>query len=677
MDGSDKSFWHSQIEASKDAMDERHQTWKRLLDSYELKIELPGLDEEKTIRLSRMYPIMRQILASVAFNYPHINVMAEPLYERLGIDWNAVSRVLEKSANSALKLMQAKVEVHQQIFDTAFCGVGWGKFGWNPVGADSFPPYVSNDVMRDGFTYYMRKDPFRIFVDPDTPPQSIGYAYYVIEEIEVPWKYVRDDPRYTLPEGFDGPEDLGYGAESERLGSDLYETSEEDEIVRRVKSDKKTIKLYEIHNRMDGRLHTFLEHLEDPIEDVPHPFGNANPRIIGDQVVDYEPLPGSLLKNGTQYMPLRFDLNASFHPVPPMEYIEDLQALIVESVSRRADILKRFARIIFAEESELGSNSQLEKRLKEAEDGDIVAVKSLQSIKAAEWGTVPIDQLNLEGDARGYEEQSLHVGDLAQQGASRKTATESALLAGQSSLNREWMQQAVAELYEDMTTNNFRVWRDYRYTPHEFIVNIADADAESEYIILTTADFNYEFALRVDAQSMQPMIEEVEQQNSILLYDRLIGNPLVDQVEATKMLLRGFRRASPEKLLKGMAGGDTTALIDLEIGFLLQGQMPPVVSGMDHIAHREAENPQAVAQDPRFAQLPPQQQQLVLQVAQQHAEMHQQMVAQPTAVGSQPSVDGRLVEGGQGGIISEVRQNAQETADAATADVATLTGRGA
>ena len=105
--------------------------------------------------------------------------------------------------------------------------------------------------------------------------------------------------------------------------------------------------------------------------------------------------------------------------------------------------------------------------------------------------------------------------------------------------------------------------------------------------------------------------------------------------------------------------------------------MPPVVSGMDHIAHMEAENPQAVAQDPRFAQLPPQQQQLVLQVAQQHAEMHQQMVAQPTAVGSQPSVDGRLVEGGQGGIISEVRQNAQETADAATADVATLTGRGA
>ena len=139
------------------------------------------------------------------------------------------------------------------------------------------------------------------------------------------------------------------------------------------------------------------------------------------------------------------------------------------------------------------------------------------------------------------------MGDLAQQGASRKTATESALLAGQSSLNREWMQQAVAELYEDMTTNNFRVWRDYRYTPHEFIVNIADADAESEYIILTTADFNYEFALRVDAQSMQPMIEEVEQQNSILLYDRLIGNPLVDQVEATKMLLRVFRRASPEK----------------------------------------------------------------------------------------------------------------------------------
>lgn len=675
MDAADKSFWHNQIDASKSSMDERHETWKRLLDSYALKIELPGLEEEKTIRLSRMYPIMRQILASIAFNYPHINVMAEPLYERLGIDWSEISRILEKSANSALKLMNAKLEVHQQIFDTAFCGVGWGKFGWNPIGADSFPPYVSNDVMRDGFTYYMRKDPFRIYPDPDCPPQSIGYAYYIIEEIEVPWKFVKEDIRYDLPEGFDGPESLG-ADDHIGLGADLYENSAEEDIIRKVKSDKKTVKLYEIHNRMDGRLHTFLEDLEDPIEDVVHPFRNAAPRYIGEQLVGMDPLPGSLLKNGLQYVPLRFDLNNTFHPVPPMEYIEDLQALIIESVSRRADLLKRFARIIFAEESELGSNSQLEKRLKEAEDGDIVAVKSLQSIQEANWGNVPQDQLGLEGDARGYEEQSLHVGELAQQGASRKTATESALLAGQSSLNREWMQQAVAEVYEDITTNNFRVWRDPRYVPEKFIINTADADAESEFRVLTSNDFNYEFAIRIDAFSMQPMIEELEQQNSILLYDRLAGNPLIDQIEATKLLMRGFRRATPEKLMKGMAGADTEALIQYENGFIMQGQMPPVTPGMDHFTHIQAQGPQAIAQDPQFAQLNPQQQQFAMQVSQQHATMHQEILAQPQAVGSQPSVDGRLIEGGQGGIMSEVRQNAQETAEAATADVSSLSGRG-
>ena len=121
MDAADKTFWHSQIETARDAMDERHKTWQRLLDSYALKLDLPGLDEEKTIRLSRMYPIMRQMLASLAFNYPHINVMAEPLYERLGVDWGETPRIMEKAANSALKLMNAKVEVHQQIFDAA-CG---------------------------------------------------------------------------------------------------------------------------------------------------------------------------------------------------------------------------------------------------------------------------------------------------------------------------------------------------------------------------------------------------------------------------------------------------------------------------------------------------------------------------------------------------------------------------
>jgi hypothetical protein len=47
----------------------------------------------------------------------------------------------------------------------------------------------------------------------------------------------------------------------------------------------------------------------------------------------------------------------------------------------------------------------------------------------------------------------------------------------------------------------------------------------------------------------------------------------------------------------------------------------------------------------------------------------------PAAGGSQPSVDGRLLNT-EGGIIGQVRSNAQKTQQAATADVATLTGKG-
>jgi len=43
--------------------------------------------------------------------------------------------------------------------------------------------------------------------------------------------------------------------------------------------------------------------------------------------------------------------------------------------------------------------------------------------------------------------------------------------------------------------------------------------------------------------------------------------------------------------------------------------------------------------------------------------------------GSQPSVDGRLLNSEEG-IVGQVRSNAQKTQQAATADVASLTGQG-
>ena len=164
-----------------------------------------------------------------------------------------------------------------------------------------------------------------------------------------------------------------------------------------------------------------------------------------------------------------------------------------------------------------------------------------------------------------------------------------------------------------------------------------------------------------------------------MLYDRLMGNPMIDQAQVTRDLIKSFRKRSVDKLFKG-ADGDLNALIQIELSLMLQGQMPPVEEGMDHMAHMEQQNPNVVMGLPQLQQMLPQQQQQILEIVQQHAAQHEQMLQAVMSSGgggggSQPSVDGRLLNSEEG-IIGQVRSNAQKTQQAATADVASLTGKG-
>ena len=176
---------------------------------------------------------------------------------------------------------------------------------------------------------------------------------------------------------------------------------------------------------------------------------------------------------------------------------------------------------------------------------------------------------------------------------------------------------------------------------------------------------------------MHPFIEEQEEQNMILLYDRLIGSPLVDHVEVTKDLIRSFRKETPERWLKGAGAQDAIMLARLEVDFfIIQGQNPPVEAGQDHQLHMEHQNPDAITQHQQFQQMMPQQQQTVIQVATMHVQQHMQMLQQPIQQGgSQPAVDGRLLQG-QSDLESTVRSNAQEVSKVTNQEATTLNRQG-
>jgi len=159
----------------------------------------------------------------------------------------------------------------------------------------------------------------------------------------------------------------------------------------------------------------------------------------------------------------------------------------------------------------------------------------------------------------------------------------------------------------------------------------------------------------------------------------LNGNPLIDQTEIVKDLMRAFRVRNPERKLAGMDAVDSRRLAELENAiFILQGQDPGLVEGMDHAIHAEVHNIENIQQMQEFQQLEPQMQQQVTEIAQSHAEEHLGAMAGEaigSQTGSQPGVDGRLLQGEEG-MQAQVRSNAQNIQQAATADVGRLTRQG-
>jgi len=682
----EKDLWKGRIESSKKYMEKRHELWKELHAEYNLKFSVPGLDDEHIVKLSRMYPLVRQIIASISFHYPHIFIAAKPLAENNRKEMTIASDIMERSANASIEIMDVKSELHQGLFDSLFCGVGWLKMGFNPQGDDAVPPYVANDAFEEDFPYVMRVNPFNVFVDPLCPPHKLAYASYIIERMWVPLEFLKEDDRYNqtvvaqIKTGSEAPEEdslLDIGTDS---GPD------EQEAIKNSRSDGNMVLLYEIHDRIHRKIITFAEGVAEPLENTDHPFRKAQPVKIedpstGEQITTgFAPTQGFLMKGGFSYIPIKFDTDgSSFYPLPPMAFIQDLQKVVIESVSRRLDQLQRFKRLVWMSKSELEQNKTLRVDLKNAQDGDVIGLIDLNSVKEANWGSVSSDQLGIESDARGYEENSLHVSDLAGS-AGRKTATESALLAGQSSINREWMQEKVSAVYSTIIRNCFRLFRDERFMPKRHIIELAeDIQVESYAQVLTSDDFKWEFDLTIDAQSMQPMIEELQRDDTILLFDRLNGNPLVDQTEIVKDLMRAFRVRNPERKLAGLDAVDSRRLAEIEnVVFILAGQDPGVVEGMDHAIHAEVHNPENIMQMQEFQQIEPDQQQQIIELAQAHAEEHLGAMSDEaigSQTGSQPAVDGRLLQG-EKGVESEVRSSAQNISEAATADIGKLARQG-
>lgn len=679
------NYWRKSIDNGITYMRPKHKIWHKLLAMYKNEFEVAGLDKDQVVRISRFYPLTRQIISSIAFNYPTVFMRVDNPNREFQ------AQILERVANAALETMGVKEEMHQAIFDALYCSLGWLKFDYNAPGDDIMAPYVVNDSLQDDMVAVRRVSPFNMMVDPLCPPHKLGHARYIIEKMLVPLEFVRNDDRFVNRrqiQAITNRED-----ETDAL-HDIQDTnytdSDEENSITQAKELGEFALLYEIHDRVHRKRIVFADGVEQPIEDIPHPFLEQEPVMQPDPFTgemmmtgEFEQTGSYLVQQGFLYHALKFDLSEeSLYGLPMMSYVEDEQKAIVESVSRRVDLLKRYPRIILGQRSEREENANIGDQITRARDGSIIWCNDVNNgFREMQMGSPPPDQLGIEADMRQYEEQVLQVSQMAMGGGPRRTATEASLIASFGTQNREWLSAEVGKAYEAIVANTFRIMADPRYTPENFIVNVSEGENDPVYQAVTSDLFKVRFKVEVETQSMRPLFEQLEREDTLALANYMFQMPEVDRTEVIKLVMRAFRVPDMDKFIKGSADQEAVRAAQLENQFFAARQQDPgVLPEQDHQVHLQTH--QQAQQDPAVTQylqqamqVNPQAIQVFQQIMQQHMQQHQQFIqgeAQGRAPQPQQSEktipsarDASNVQAQANNIQSVVRSNAQRVGQAA------------
>ena len=676
-------FWKKAIDSTDKFMAPKHKLWKRLLQQYRLEFQALVLEKEPK-KISRFYPLTRQIIASTAFFNPRVLLRVEEQVREFQAE------TMERIANNALSLQQAKREVQQQIFDTLYCAIGWIKMGVNPPGDEEMiAPYVANDSLINGMVFAQRRSPFDIFPDPLTPPHDLGQARFIREKMLAPLEFVMEDARFKDSKHRNKIKPLSKEEAEEHMLEDIQQNPATEEEERQAQKDLRLdgeyVLLNEIHDRIHKRMYVFAEGVEQPIEDVEHPFlagqtiTETDPFSGREVIVGFEATEGYLVSGGFPYIGMKFDHSFdSLYGLPMMAYGEETQAIIIESMSRRTENLKRGARMVVGNAKEKALNPNIEEEVEKAEDGHILwSNDPNNSFRELLTGNILPDQLGVESDARNYEDQTLNVGSTSV-GGSRVTATQSALNASFGQLNREWLQDEVARVFETITYNNLRIMADRRYTPVNFIVNTAKDENDPVFEAMQSDMLKARFRVHIEAGSMKPLYDQLERDDALALFNYLIQIPEVPRSEALKLLLQAFRVPDIEKFLGDEVHADAVRAAQLENTIMLQGLQltggqPLQVHPMEnHRVHLQQH--QQLLSNPQLGQQMPLQQQQVMQVAQQHMQMHQQAMQQ-RAQGLRPATGTGANRNGNGAGPAAAVQQATSQVDSAVRSSAQTIGQ--
>jgi hypothetical protein len=670
--------------------------WEELHRIYDLKFDkrIRDIAPEDIVKICRFYPIVRQVLGTVALNYPKMAFSVNEAPKELNVE-----DTLDATAQALMRLTSMKSHAHQCVFDALFTGYGVARIDFNPAGDEIIPPYVTNDDMAEDVTQITRMAPGFVHIDPVGSPHRMGDKRYIREKMWIPREMLLKDPdiqhkKDIRATGSDAsPQELGRG---EINGSTETQESEDARAKRESLLNGDFVLCERWHMRMDGRLVMFAKGVEQPIMDIEHPFKKQSfPQVLdaqgtpvyevdevtgelGDPVLDVDnpsSAPGWLVEQGFPFVFLRFDLHhSSFIPNAHLRYLEDIQDGIVEQITRASDLLKRTSRMASIAESELENNPELGEIYKTGSDGELLKMLDPNAIKVLDQGSVPPDVYNYYNLLR-QQEQEIAALSPPQAGESG-SATEAAIVASVAQINGNWMEASVSAFYEDCMRNMMQIMGDPRYEPANFAINVSPSGSEKVLRVLKAADFLWTFQIETRVGSTQPLYAELERDRTMQFVAYASQRPNFDQKEIDKLAAQANGIEDVDKVMADDSNPEAQRAAQLEHQLVFTGQNIDVLPAQDHQAHIGIH--QAYQQDPFYTNLrqraqsglDPQAVQMV-QAVDQKMQAHMQAHAQAEQEQQSQSPTGRpKINTNQDSLISQVRSDAQGISEVAQMDAA-------
>ena len=697
-------YWKQTIAMCEKAMTPRAKAWADLRKGLGLKYDIPGLSEP--IYIARFYKIVREIIASVMFRHPYVYIKAEenPRDPDSAEILQDASPILEAFANDALEIMDCRPKVQQAGLDALFCYRGWLKIGVVPPGGLGVAPYSGSDTMTEDFTCLEWIPPEQVLTDPLVQPHDFYTSRFVIQKMFPSIDDLAKDPR------FDGSKTQLAGIRNKAQASTQDKNltikyqydgldDTQSEVLREAHRLAMTQCAYEVHDRLNQQRIYFVDGIEAPIEEIDHPFlayttetvpdpleGDARPllrRKRTDPKLKAEGVQARkkfLVEGGFPFMTLCFDLAHEFYYDPPMAYENPLQQAIVKIITRSMDLLQRFKRHPIISRAEWDTNQvHIKNILGKGADGDPLILDNMDAIRAElQWGNVPDGTADLEQSLLAYEAQTIRTTTSSQ---APDTATEVAVDASETELNRNYMQAPVERIYIQITRNTFSIMSDPQFAPKEHRLRVpSDTSQEMTNLALKAWMLTGRYTCNIAAGSSNILYETMQKDRAKWVVDQLRASSNVDQLKLDKYIIRAGGEMDASQLLKDGANTDAEKAAELELQIIFAYQHDPgVTPGEDHRTHLSRQSPQAVAQHPQFVALAPEMQQMALRLTGAHAQAHQQAMEQEMQSGGRGGApaggDNGRMKGSVDSLISQVQSNAQRTSDMVTRQAQERMGR--